>query len=478
VGAQLPGLVRRVTHSRLASASIISSGLLVLAGTVSLASVAVIPDSNDVIHGCFKTSNGQLRVIDPATQRCLPSETAISWNQVGPAGPQGPIGPQGIQGIQGTQGIQGIPGIQGPKGDTGAQGAQGVPGPAGQQGAQGSPGPAGANGATGANGAAGANGATGATGPQGPAGPAGPAGAAPPPPPPPPTPYTGEFLLFVDGVRAGVIQTVTGCRAIFTTFVAGAGSTLVEPTGFEPCEITIGADLAATVVNWLGEEINGRFPQHDVGIVQYVRPQGVFIPGTEIDLARAVITKFSLPPVDSAATGFFDISVELQSSTQQVTTTPSPGLTVGSSFAQRPFANSLLADTVQNISGTRTADTIGSPYTWSIDVTKVAASAGGFSLTFGAQHTSTLMLITPSSATNTITDLQRWQQLIIDNRPPAPRTATLSITAPAVSSTKPAITLRIDLSGVQLTSPLAPLESTGFDFSWGVHADSITLSVT
>jgi hypothetical protein len=94
-------LVSCIKSSRLASASVISSGLLVLAATVALAS---IPDSSGVIHGCFLTQNGQLRVIDPPTQQCLPSETAISWNQIGPQGPAGPPGPPGPPGAPGSGG--------------------------------------------------------------------------------------------------------------------------------------------------------------------------------------------------------------------------------------------------------------------------------------------------------------------------------------------------------------------------------------
>jgi hypothetical protein len=75
-----------------------------------------------VINGCYKTQNGQLRVIDPATGRCLPSETAISWNQTGtqgPPGPAGPAGPAGPQGPKGDTGPAGPTGPQGPKGDPG-----------------------------------------------------------------------------------------------------------------------------------------------------------------------------------------------------------------------------------------------------------------------------------------------------------------------------------------------------------------------
>ena len=96
----LIGLVRRITHPRLASASLLGSVLIVVAGTVVFAS---IPDSAGVIHGCYNSVNGVLRVIDSATQECRQSETSISWSQVGPAGapgPQGPPGPSGVVGIQ------------------------------------------------------------------------------------------------------------------------------------------------------------------------------------------------------------------------------------------------------------------------------------------------------------------------------------------------------------------------------------------
>jgi hypothetical protein len=48
-----------------------------------------------VINGCYKSSNGGLRVIDRPTDRCHRSETAISWNRTGPQGPQGDPGPRG-----------------------------------------------------------------------------------------------------------------------------------------------------------------------------------------------------------------------------------------------------------------------------------------------------------------------------------------------------------------------------------------------
>ncbi len=90
-------------------------GLLAVAGTAS----ATIPDSNQVIHGCYSRSGGSLRVIDDSVTNCSKSETALGWNAQGPQGPQGPQGAQGPQGPQGTQGIQGAQGVPGPQGPSG-----------------------------------------------------------------------------------------------------------------------------------------------------------------------------------------------------------------------------------------------------------------------------------------------------------------------------------------------------------------------
>ena len=60
----------------------------------------------NIITACMKTVNGQLRIVSAATQ-CLPSETAISWNAVGPQGPSGPQGPQGPSGAVATLTVSG-----------------------------------------------------------------------------------------------------------------------------------------------------------------------------------------------------------------------------------------------------------------------------------------------------------------------------------------------------------------------------------
>src|SRR5829696_7911112 len=105
--------------------AITAVAVVAIAGGVTYA-VADIGDGG-VINGCYKSQNGQLRLIDPATDSCHPSETAISWSQTGPQGPKGdkgdkgatgPVGPAGPAGPQGATGPQGPAGPQGPPGPT------------------------------------------------------------------------------------------------------------------------------------------------------------------------------------------------------------------------------------------------------------------------------------------------------------------------------------------------------------------------
>ena len=84
---------------------VLAGAALLLLGMIAYAS---IPDGNGVIHGCFKTSNGSLRLIDAPSVQCDPkNETAISWNQTGPVGAAGQPGPAGPQGPSGPQGPAG-----------------------------------------------------------------------------------------------------------------------------------------------------------------------------------------------------------------------------------------------------------------------------------------------------------------------------------------------------------------------------------
>jgi hypothetical protein len=62
--------------------------ILVIAVAAGIGGAAVayatIPDSNGLIHGCYKTGNGDLRVIDGAGGSCKPGETALNWTQIKP----------------------------------------------------------------------------------------------------------------------------------------------------------------------------------------------------------------------------------------------------------------------------------------------------------------------------------------------------------------------------------------------------------
>jgi hypothetical protein len=97
--------------------------LIVIAGTAALlvaggSAYAAIPDGGGVFHACYKTTDGQLRLVNSASQ-CLPAETATQWSETGPAGPQGQEGPQGPAGQQGDKGEAGP---QGPAGTAGVSG--------------------------------------------------------------------------------------------------------------------------------------------------------------------------------------------------------------------------------------------------------------------------------------------------------------------------------------------------------------------
>ncbi len=122
---------RRIRRGALAVTAV---ALVAIAGAVTYA-VADI-GGGGVINGCYKTQNGQLRVIDPATDRCLPSETAISWSQTGPTGSRGPTGARGPTGPEGPTGSTGA---RGPTGNTGATGSRGPTGNTGPQGLSGLP---------------------------------------------------------------------------------------------------------------------------------------------------------------------------------------------------------------------------------------------------------------------------------------------------------------------------------------------------
>jgi hypothetical protein len=88
----------------------VAAGLLLVAGLSAGIARAMIPDAAGTIHACFKSSNGQLRIVAAAGD-CLKNEQSLDWQQVGPTGAQGPQGPQGKQGQQGPPGGPGSDGL-------------------------------------------------------------------------------------------------------------------------------------------------------------------------------------------------------------------------------------------------------------------------------------------------------------------------------------------------------------------------------
>jgi hypothetical protein len=135
-----------VSFKRIVRSSLLGVGAAAALVVASVATgLAAIPDSGSgVISGCYKASNGSLRVIDAeAGETCGNSELAVAWNEQGEPGPQGEPGAQGPAGPIGPAGPQGEPGVQGPAGPIGPAGPQGEPGVQGPAGPEGPAGPAG-----------------------------------------------------------------------------------------------------------------------------------------------------------------------------------------------------------------------------------------------------------------------------------------------------------------------------------------------
>jgi len=91
--------------SKRIAATAVIVGLLLAAGVAE----ATIPDSGGTIHACYKSSNGDLRLVDPsAGGSCNSNEKSLSWTQSAPQGPQGDQGAAGVQGSTGPQGPAGL----------------------------------------------------------------------------------------------------------------------------------------------------------------------------------------------------------------------------------------------------------------------------------------------------------------------------------------------------------------------------------
>jgi type VI protein secretion system component Hcp len=132
---------KRIRVGALVAVSVIVGAII----TVAVPSLASVPDSAGVIHGCINKATGVVRVIDTAKTgtlgQCITTgalaEQPVNWSQTGPAGAPGSPGTpgqNGTPGIPGTSGQNGAIGPQGPQGATGAQGPEGPQGPQGPAG--------------------------------------------------------------------------------------------------------------------------------------------------------------------------------------------------------------------------------------------------------------------------------------------------------------------------------------------------------
>ena len=106
--------------------------VVVLGLTAGGIAYASIPDASGMIHGCYLTKNGSLRVIQSPGGACTSGEIALNWSQTGPKGATGPTG------TAGTNGTNGATGPTGPTGTGGTNGTNGVTGPTGPTGSSGS----------------------------------------------------------------------------------------------------------------------------------------------------------------------------------------------------------------------------------------------------------------------------------------------------------------------------------------------------
>ena len=145
---------RRRLTKRAIIVSVVATATLMAAGGVAIASVA--SSGGGVLHGCYSTTTGALRVINPsARQYCKAGEKAIQWNAAG-------ITWRGGWGRKITYSVHDAVVYNGSSYLATAAGADRVPSPSSRAwsvlAASGASGPAGPTGATGATGSAGASG--------------------------------------------------------------------------------------------------------------------------------------------------------------------------------------------------------------------------------------------------------------------------------------------------------------------------------
>jgi hypothetical protein len=88
----------------------------IVAGAAAAITYAAVQSGGGTIIACAKKTTGALRAVSSPSD-CLSTETALTWNQVGPSGASGPSGPSGGSGPSGPPGSNGASGPSGPHGE-------------------------------------------------------------------------------------------------------------------------------------------------------------------------------------------------------------------------------------------------------------------------------------------------------------------------------------------------------------------------
>src|SRR5580765_8708710 len=80
----------------------------IAAGGIAYAS---IPDANGVVHGCYNSDNGALRVFGKSKdyQQCSAGEKALDWSQTGPTGATGLSGASSLNTTAAVSPITSVP---------------------------------------------------------------------------------------------------------------------------------------------------------------------------------------------------------------------------------------------------------------------------------------------------------------------------------------------------------------------------------
>jgi hypothetical protein len=256
-----PRLTRRVV--------IIGTAVATIAGGGSAAALATGTTPGSVYEGCLNHNLGALynvKVSPTSPPGCLPHDTLITWNQIGPAG------------APGAKGDTGAPGPPGPKGDTGAQGPKGDTGPAGPGGPAGPTGPAGPKGDTGAAGPAGPAGPKGDTGPAGSQGPKGDTGPAGPQGPAGPSGLAGLYWVTESGtVSINSSRTIlAACRSGDEVYGGGAWFDATSSAGGDDFSVVLNESApSGDLTRWYAHGSNSGFQSHTLHAYALCGPAGL-----------------------------------------------------------------------------------------------------------------------------------------------------------------------------------------------------------